>query len=162
MFDIPLPWPKRLYARALARTARALGQGHRYAPGHGDYDPSRVRFEDNPLTGDPGRHADMHDAIRTNPDAAVGGVTLGWLDSAFRSIAALDRLAGRSTLPCPVLVFTGAADRVVSNAAHAALTGRLDACTNIVIPDARHEILHETDRIRARFWREFEEFTASR
>ena len=55
-------------------------------------------------------------------------------------------------------MISAAADRVVSNVAQARLAARLPDCRLETIPDARHELLMETDDVRARVFALFDAF----
>ena len=158
MIDLPLSGAARLGIRTLAANAAALGFCGRYAPGMGDYDPDRVKFDGNPLTGDARRFERFHSAITANPDLALGGVTFGWLAAAFRSIAALRSLARTASPGCRVLICTALEDTVVSIAAQAAIGREIEDFTSIGIPGARHETLIETDAVRNIFWEHFDAF----
>ena len=126
--------------------------------GTGDYNPARVRFDDNPLTGDRRRFGAIHAAMAATPGVAMGGPTFGWLNAAFASIGKLSRLVGTAPATCPILMCTAQADTVVSVAAQKALSDALPSSTQELFEDARHEILHESDAIRDRFWKAFDRF----
>lgn len=160
MVDLAPTGAARLGIALLARAAVLLGAGGRYAPGMSDYDPAHQRFENNPLTGDPDRFRRIATAVAEMPDVALGGVTWSWLKAAFDSISRLAHLAAAGPATCPMLVCTPTADRVVSVPAQTALCARLPAARQEPMPGARHEILMETDALRAGFWRFFDEFVS--
>ena len=148
-------------ARALAWGGVAVGGGHRYVPGQGDYGAffKGPKWRDH-LTSDPDRFEDEHWHIARNPDLALGGITLHWLKAAFKS---MDRLAApgyAEAITTPVLVVQCGADVVVDNAAMTAFAARLAHGQMIRIDGARHEILKERDVFRAQFWKAFERFMA--
>jgi len=156
MIDLPMRRIGRAATTILCRAACLSGFGTRYLVGLGDYDPERVRFDGNPLTGDAERFAAIRAAIAANPGVEMGGPTFGWLNAAFRSIAKLRKLPEAKHPSCPVLVCTAMADTVVSVAAQNYLCERMPTCTQIRIVGARHEILHETNEIRRQFWAAFD------
>ncbi len=157
MFDLPMSGFSRFGARLLALAARSLGAGGGYVPRMGDYEARP--FENNALTGDAGRYRRMLDAVAANPDLALGGPTYGWMHAAFRSIDTLKSLSERKPDICPVLICSTQADRVVSILAHRTMADTLESCSCIGVEDARHEILIETDALRAKFWEAFDAFT---
>tara|TARA_R110002126_G_scaffold20353_10_gene75389 strand:- start:1171 stop:2082 length:912 start_codon:yes stop_codon:yes gene_type:complete len=159
MIDLPMRRASRTAIAALCRIACLTGFDERYIVGLGDYDAARVRFDGNPLTGDAERFAAIHAAIAANPGVEMGGPTFGWLNAAFASIARLRHLSASQQPTCPILIFTAAADTVVSVAAQDDACNDLPTCTQIRMEGARHEILHETDEIRRRFWSAFDNFT---
>ena len=63
-------------------------------------------------------------------------------------------------IPIPLLVIGAGRDRIVTNAATRDFVKRLPKAKYVEIEDAEHEILMESDAIRARFWSEFDAFTA--
>lgn len=159
MIDLPMRRLSRAAIAALCRTATITGFGGRYVIGMGDYDPGRVKFEDNPLTGDAKRFKAIHAAIAATPGVEMGAPTFGWLNAAFRSIGKLSGLSKTPRTTCPILLCTAMADTVVSVEAQHAISEALPACTQRRFDGAAHEILHETDAIRDGFWTAFDEFT---
>lgn len=161
MIDLPMRRSSRAAIAVLCRVLTACGLGGKYVFGLGDYDPARVRFDGNPLTSDRKRFATIHSAMVATPGVEMGGPTFGWLDAAFKSIARLRRLAASPGTHCPVLMCTADADRVVSVDAQNVIASALSSCRQLKIPGCAHEILHETDAIRDRFWQAFDEFTGN-
>lgn len=158
MIDLPITGLRRSAIAGLCRFLSWTGGGGRYVFGTGDYDPAQVRFDDNPLTGDPRRFATIHAAMAAAPGVTMGGPTFGWLNAAFRSIGTLSGLAGAAPTACPILMCTAQTDSVVSVAAQKALSDALPGCMQELFEGARHEILHESDAIRDRFWKAFDRF----
>ena len=158
MIDLPLSWGMRPYARWLTGFATGFGLGDWYIPGTGPYDPERMAFEGNALTGDRARFDRTHAAIAANPAVALGGPTFGWLDAALRSIDRLHAVAAAKPETCPILVCIPTDERVVSIAAQKSVCGALPRCRCVDVPGSRHEILMERDEQRALFWREFDTF----
>ena len=155
MVDIMLSPVQRLFAGALTGTAMTLGLRHRYAPVRGPFPPS---FDGNPLTRDRDRYERMLTLLRENPALALGWPTVGWLAATRRSVAILRSRGYPERIATPVLMVSAAADRVVSNAAQVRLAARLPDCRIETIPDARHELLMETDAVRARVLALFDAF----
>lgn len=149
---------QRVLAGALAGGAAALGLGARAVPGGAGYPPA---FDGNPLTRDRRRFARNEALLRDNPALAVGWPTLGWLAATMRSAAVLRRAGFAEAVRLPVLIVAAGADRVVSNAAQARLAARLPDCAFATIPDARHELLMETDSVRAAFFARFDAFVGA-
>lgn len=89
-------------------------------------------------------------------DARVAGATLGWVDEACAG-AAQARGAGASLTAVPVLVLQGGQDVVVEPAAQQEFCDNVNVgkteqdpgrCTGWRLPDARHGLLVEVDRLR--------------
>lgn len=150
------------FARWTTRTAAALavrrGFATRYAPGHGDYDPSAHRFEGNRLTSDPARFEVHRAAFRERPELRLGGVTWGWLDASFRSATILRDPSYAGGIDRPVLLLSAGIERLVSNAAQHEVAKALPLGIIRTYPESLHEILMERDAIRNRFWSDFDTF----
>ena len=63
-------------------------------------------------------------------------------------------------IPIPLLIVSAGRDRIVINEATRNFVKRLPNAKHVELEDAEHEILMENDAIRARFWAEFDAFTA--
>lgn len=153
----PLP---HLLARAIAISGAALGLGAAYVPGGGGYRPEREIFDRNVLTGDAGRFARNASLLRDNPALAIGSPTLGWLAAAYRSTARGLTAPFCGAIKTPCLLLYGDRERVSLPAFQALLGKRLGNCETVCVPGARHEILQETDEIRAQFWAAFDRFVS--
>lgn len=162
MIDIrTAPFPK-LLARRLARTARRLGFGDAYAPGAGDYVLADERFPGNRLTADPEGFLVSKREIVRNPGLALGGVTYGWLAATFDSIDRLTEPGYVSAIRVPTLLASAGKEVVVSVPAQRRICRELPDCRFVEIPGGRHEILMETDAVKARFWKVFDRFRVRR
>ncbi len=160
MIDIRTdPFPMAA-ARLLCQAYMALGLGHLYVPGAGDYRLEEEVFAGNRLTSDPGRFEVPKMAIIENPDLALGGATHAWVAAAFRSIDRLRTPGYLSVIRMPTLMVSASMDRVVSLPAQEWACAELPDCRRVIAPGARHEILMETDATLARFWAEFDLFMA--
>jgi len=137
-------------ARALSRTARAFGQGQRYAPGTtGESYVLTCNFADNVLTRDAETYAWLRQHMTQAPDLGLGGPSLHWVGEAMYECTDLARLPAPD-LPC--LCVLGAAESVVDPAPiHARMArwpkGKLD-----IVPKAEHEIMMEIPATRTRFY----------
>jgi lysophospholipase len=122
------------------------------------YDPLAQGFEGNVLTHDRARFERYMAQLRACPDLALGGPTLGWLDYALSAGRVLSRPSSAARVRAPFTLIGAGEDKLVLAAsarrfAEAAPRGRY-----VEIEAARHEILMESDPIRAAFWREFDAF----
>ena len=58
----------------------------------------------------------------------------------------------------PLLLFAAGMDSIVSTQAIEEFALRLKVGTHVLLPQARHEILQETDELRQRFWAAFDAY----
>lgn len=148
----------RLSTRIVVEAADAVGLGASYAPGVARRSSMLEPFEGNDLTSDPRRYARNAAIVEAAPQLAVAGPTIGWINAALR----ITRKLADPELPrrtgTPILIVVGADDHVVSIPAIARFANRLKAGRMILLPGARHEVLQETDAIRAQFWAAFDAF----
>lgn len=144
--------------RRLVALLRSVGLGSRYIPGGSGYGPRRRRFEGNRLTGDAQRFARLHRLIDRHPELALADPTIAWAAAAFRSIEQVNAPGALERLTVPILLALAEHESIVSNAAIEAAAARLPSARLIRFADARHEILGETEKVRAAFWREVDGF----
>jgi len=147
-------------ARTIAALMTRIGRGADYVLG-GGYDPFAGQLETDGLTHDQARYDRTRAQMLADRDLALGNVTWGWLDSALRAVEWLNRPGAVAKVQVPVTVVAAGDDRLVDNAGSKAVTARLPHGRYVEIPGALHEILMETDALRAPFWREFDALAAS-
>ncbi len=158
MLGLKLPLPPKL-AGGLASLFRAIGRGAGYTlkqEGH----PFDQAFADNPLTHDERRFLRHRRQIEACPDLALGGVTWGWLDFAFKAMAEFADEKRLAPVALPLLMAIAEDDHIIDTRDQHAVAGRLPNARVVVVPGSRHEILMETDDRRAVFWRAFDELVA--
>jgi len=150
-FPAPVP---RLYVEIMG----ALALGTLYAPG-GDDDALELEpFEGNPLTSDPERYARNSMVVEAAPRLGLGSPTISWLRAALRSIAKVTAPDYPTRVQVPLLLFAAGMDKVVSTTHIEEFGLRLKVGTHVLIPQARHEILQETDEVRKDFWAAFDAY----
>lgn len=136
----------------------ALGFGELNVPGSKGTSLDEIPFENNLLSGDPGRFARNVDIVTKLPDVAIGPPTVGWLYAACRAMQETSEPDFGPSITVPVLVVAGSLDKVISLSAIETLAAELRVGARIIIPGARHEILMERDLIREQFWAAFDAF----
>lgn len=154
MLGIRYPMPPAM-VNALVGFNRLIGQSGAYLLG----DPGKPfddTFEGNVLTHDEGRFKRMRAQIAANPDLALGGATWGWMDFALRAMGYIAVPSNLAVVRIPVVICSAEEDSLVDNAAHAVAVRNLPDGRQVMFPGSRHEILMETDAVRARFWTEFD------
>jgi lysophospholipase len=138
-------------ARLLARTLSAIGAAGASTPGGGS-----ASFESNLLTHDPRRYARNVGQTIACPDLALGPPTWGWLAFAFAAISELQKGPDVPRIETPITIVAAGEDRIVDSAGGRLVAGRLPHGRYVEALGAFHEVLQETDDIRAVFWREFD------
>ena len=146
------------FARKLAKTLRNLGFGRGWVFGGGATAVHTRPFAGNRLTSDPVRHARAAELSSNLRQVAIGSPTIGWLAAAF---AAQDRVFAPDALDAwrvPTLVLTASRDEVVDGRAAERFVVSTRMTELMVIPGARHELLHERDLYREQVWAAFDAF----
>ena len=138
----------------------------------GDYDPSTRAIDPkhpNPqnLTHSQARY-ELRDYLWNTkwPSLAVGGPTIRWVWQSTKANQQMRATRKLRRIMTPVLIVSGEKDIRVANARHLWYCEKLmslgKTCQNLVIPEAYHEILMESDELRSpameRMWSFFESF----
>jgi lysophospholipase len=137
-----------------------FGLSEHYVPGGSAIMNDKVPFEENILTHDHARYALYQDLIRAEPKLGLGSSTFGWLAAAQKSIRKVMCSEFLSAIKVPVLIALAGEDRLVDPEALRFAAGHLPRGELFEIEGAYHEILIETDDIRAQFWTAFDAFVS--
>ncbi|HLK24428.1 MAG TPA: alpha/beta hydrolase [Caulobacteraceae bacterium] len=140
--------------------AAHTGFANAYAPGQVG-DPYAATFESDRLTHDRARWERTHMLLLQHRDLGLGAPTLGWVESAFEALSWLHGAPEVERVEIPVVILSAGEENVVDNAGQRLMASRLPHCRLVEVPGALHEILMETDDIRAVFWREFDQLAAA-
>jgi lysophospholipase len=119
-------------------------------------DPHDESFEKNVLTHDHDRWARTVLQGTIDPDLKEGGVTWGWLAFALILHSRLKASLRMSKLPIPFVVVAAQEEKLVVNAAAKTVADKAPRGRYVQIAGAYHEILMETDDVRAQFWEAFD------
>lgn len=144
-------------ARVLACGASRLGLGRAYVAGPGD--PLGGTFETNVLTHDRARWTRTLALLQAYPQLRLGNVTWAWLDFAL-TLAARLAAVRPGQIELPLAIVAAGEERLVDNRASRAFAGKVAGARWVEVPGAFHEILMETDAVRAVFWAEFDQVAA--
>ena len=149
MWGIRLSRLHRPLAWGVSWAGRRAGLGHRYVPGTGGRKSYVLStpFEGNLLTGDREMHDYMLSQLQAHPELALGGPDLHWLHEALRETRALSRMPSPA-LPC--LTIMGSREEIVDQDRIRARMAAWPGGTLEVVQGARHELLFEDARTRAR------------
>lgn len=153
MFGIPFT-PFWLF-RSLIWGANRLGRAKTYAP-RGGRNAFSGAFEDNVLTHDRARFERNMALILDHRELALGPVTWGWIESAFAAQAWLLRSGALGRIAMPFTIVAAGQEKLVDVAAEKRFAELIPGCRYVEIAQSLHEVMMETDDIRAIFWREFD------
>jgi lysophospholipase len=145
-------------ARVYAETLAALGFGSVFVRPGGAEIAEATPFESNEVTSDRERYLRSRMVLEAAPRLGLGSPTIGWLRAALRSTTKLQAADYPQRVAVPLLLFAAGADTIVSSQLVEEFGLRLKVGTHVMIPQAKHEILHETDDVRGRFWAVFDEY----
>jgi lysophospholipase len=146
------------FAGGIAHALRILGFGRRYAPGNGPVPLALQPFVGNILTSDPVRYARTAAVLEAEPELAIGGPTIAWVDCAFRVMNDFNESGFAESIRQPILIVAAGRDKITSTPAVEAFARRLRAGSHLIIPGAQHEIIMEQDIYRQQFWAAFDAF----
>lgn len=143
-------------AKKYVRFMVSLGLGGTFAPGV-EKKWKRENFKKNPVTHDKPRHDRCQGLIAEEPRLALAGPTIGWVSAAADATEAFRQPGALAHVRIPVLIATAGEEQLVDNASHDVVAHELPDVRHITIEGAKHEILMETDPIRAQFWDAFDQ-----
>lgn len=149
-----------LIRAALVTAPKGSPRAQDYALGAGPFTEIRRFFSDNLVTSDERRYAFTEWWFRADPRLELGGVTYQWLRAGFESMAWMAQPGVVERIGLPVLLLSAGHDRLVDASTHPRIVERLPAGRLAFYEEAQHEIMMETDAIRARFWADFDAFVA--
>ena len=142
-------------AGLLAYAARARGVGaQRFRP----TEPPEV-FATNPVTTEPAEWQRARELLGKEPLLKLGPPTWGWIAAAYEAMGRARRAGRLEALRLPVLIASAGREMIVSNGAQYRAARLIKGATHVVYGPAKHEILMETDAIKARFWADFDAWT---
>ncbi len=132
-------------ASSLGLTACSMGDGTDYAIGYGDF-TEETDFAKSSVTSSQPRWAWKVGLYRDHPSIRLGGVTWRWLCEALNASSRATTLGRFATVP--TLLLQAGADTVVKPGSQDRYCTESPSCQKSVFPNAKHELLNETDAIR--------------
>jgi len=129
---------------------------HRYLFGTGPFVFLAREFASNHVTHDERRYRFTEAWFRADPRLALGGPTIGWARQAVRSMSAALAPGYLERIDLPLLLMSAGQDQLIDIASHGPVVARLQRGEHITVAGAKHEIMMETDPLRAQFWQAFD------
>lgn len=143
------------FAEDFAKFMHAIGLGGMFVPGV-ETRWTKQSFKKNALTHDKERYLRAQGLVVENKQLALAGPTLGWANAALEAFDAFRQPGALKHLRMPVVVMSAGEESLVDNNSHVEVCGLLPNAAHVPIPGAHHEIMMETDEIRAKFWAQFD------
>lgn len=128
----------------------------RYLFGTGPFVLLAREFNANFVTHDERRYRFTEQWFAADPRLALGGPTLGWGRQAVRSMSLLLAPGYLERIDLPLVLITAGQDPLIDSRTHAPVVARLKHGEHFTIADAKHEVMMETDDLRALFWEAFD------
>ncbi|WP_407876316.1 alpha/beta fold hydrolase [Qipengyuania nanhaisediminis] len=147
----PLPLPMlHAVARAMTRIGDPTRPAWKWSEKPGALPADRIDL----LTHCPQRYADEQYWRDTREELVMGPASWGWVERAYASWRALEAEGALEKVHVPVLILSTTADKLVSHAANVSAARRLPKGRLVEYgKEAHHELLRETDAVRARVMR---------
>jgi lysophospholipase len=108
------------------------------------------------VTHDERRYRFTESWFKADPRLALGGPTIGWARQAARSMSAALAPGYLERIELPLLLISAGQDQLIDIASHGPVVARLKHGEHITVEGAKHEIMMETDPLRAQFWQAFD------
>ena len=148
MWGIKMSAALRPIAWGLSEVSKQLGFGGVFAPGQqAETYVLCSTADDNALTSDASNFHIQQNQLKTQPELALGGPSLHWLNEALREMRSL---SVRPSPDVPCITFLGSDEEIVDPSR---IYDRMDSWKNgelVVLQDGRHEVLMEAPAIRTR------------
>tara|TARA_R110002072_G_scaffold177263_1_gene333181 strand:+ start:65 stop:1000 length:936 start_codon:yes stop_codon:yes gene_type:complete len=146
MWGITMSPVMRPMAWAASSASRVMGFEKAMSPGQ-SAEPYVMRsgFAENSLSSDLDMFTFMRTQLAAQPDFALGGPSLRWLNESLREMRAL---AGKPTPNLPCVTFLGTDETIVAPAAIRTRMASWPNGTLHTIAGGRHEVMMETPAIR--------------
>ena len=132
----------------------------RYLFGTGPFIFLAREFASNHVTHDELRYRFTEQWFKADPRLSLGGPTIGWARQAVRSMSAAMAPGYLAGIDIPLLLMSAGEDQLIDISSHAPLVARLKNAEHVTVAGAKHEIMMETDPLRAQFWQAFDRLAA--
>jgi lysophospholipase len=129
---------------------------HRYLFGTGPFLFLAREFASNHVTHDEWRYRFTEAWFKADPRLSLGGPTIGWARQAVRSMSAALAPGYLERIELPLLLMSAGQDQLIDIASHSPVVARLKHGEHVTVEGAKHEIMMETDPLRAQFWQAFD------
>ncbi|MBN8646626.1 MAG: alpha/beta hydrolase [Caulobacterales bacterium] len=157
IFNTPMwSFPPNIVIRSLIYSLCALGFKGNTTPSFevkwrpGDYFTNKV-------TSDKKRYARNNSLMLKEPRLQIGGPTNGWFFEAFRTFRKFsDENLNKVNLP--ILILQAGRETLVDNIGQTQISKKLPNAILRVFDEGKHELLVESDEIRAEIWYEIDQF----
>jgi len=164
MLDLASGWCPRALARSLTWLATRTGFGGQFipaGPASGPWRRDANLCPQNSITShDPARCMVHQSWFESCPRLRVDGPTFAWADAAFALTARLRAKNFLAAITTPILIGSAGKEFLVRPQSHRPAAERLPHGRIVAFPDAKHELFHETDDVRSRWFKAIDHFLA--
>jgi lysophospholipase len=129
----------------------------RYLFGTGPFVALAREFNANFVTHDQRRYRFTEQWFAADPRLTLGGPTVGWARQAARSMTAAAAVGYLERIDLPLVLVSAGDDPLVDSRSHDGVAARLAHCRHVTVAGALHEVMMETDPLRAEFWQAFDQ-----
>lgn len=157
IFNTPMwSFPPNIVIRSLIYSFCALGLKGNTTPSFevkwrpGDYFTNKV-------TSDKKRYARNNSLMLKEPRLQIGGPTNGWFFEAFRTFRKFND-ENLNKVKLPILILQAGKETLVDNIGQTQISKKLPNAILRVFDEGKHELLVESDEIRAEIWYEIDQF----
>jgi lysophospholipase len=128
----------------------------RYLFGTGPFVLLAREFNANFVTHDERRYRFTDQWFTADPRLTIGGPTVGWSRQAARSMSLAQAPGFLERIDLPLVLITAGQDPLIDSRTHAPIAARLKHGEHFTVATAKHEVMMETDDLRALFWEAFD------
>ena len=128
----------------------------RYLFGTGPFVALAREFNANFVTHDQRRYRFTELWFAADPRLTLGGPTVGWARQAARSMTAAAAPGYLERIDLPLVLVSAGDDPLVDSRSHPGVAARLRNARLVTVAGALHEVMMETDPLRAEFWQAFD------
>jgi lysophospholipase len=145
----------RGFLEDFAKFMTNIGQGDKFAPGV-ETKWKKGEFKKNRITHDKERFARAQGLVIQEPGLQLAGPTLSWVAAAVTAFAEFRQPNTLAHLRMPIMVLSAGQESLVENRSHQYIVSHLPNADLRKVDGAYHEIMMETDALRAQFWAAFD------
>ena len=147
LFELNTGMVPEFLALGVVNLQVAIGRGAQFAPGRGDFDPTKVDPSQCSTTHSVARCRHQLDLYQRVPETFIAGPSNQWVKEVIHATHRLPDLVS-SFKALPILILQAEDDAFVRSGSQSKVCAALTHCELIMLPHTFHEILQEKDPAR--------------